>query len=295
MNWRYLVGDIVNRAVQAALSSRVMPLTRYVPPGQFWVYDVQRFAGTRDLTVVFDVGANVGQTAYGLVRYLPNSKIFCVEPVAATMQILKARCARHKNICFVQAAFGSRRETTSMRLHTNSELNTLIEDQPRVADLTGQTEIVTVETIDNFCRDRAIDRIDLLKIDVQGWELEVLRGAKMMLSRNSIWFVIAEVGFRKSDTDMQPFAELNEFMQISKFDFCGFYDTYRYGPAKQFVGFSNALYVNTNFVHVNAQSKSGFGVVVAPCQSTPTGLVGPTDQRVRGPAKFSASMVGLGI
>jgi FkbM family methyltransferase len=253
MNWRYLVGDIVNRAAHAVLSSRMMPLTRYIPPGQFWIYDIQRFAGTRDLPVVFDVGANIGQTVYGLVRYLPNALIFCIEPVEATMEQLKARYARHKNLRFVQLAFGSRRETINMRLHTDSELNTLIDDQPRVADLTGQTEIVTVETIDSFCRVQALDRIDILKIDVQGWELEVLRGANMMLSRNSIRFVIAEVGFRKSDTDIQQFAELNEFMQVSKFDFCGLYDTYRYGPAKQFVGFSNALYVNTSFVHADAK------------------------------------------
>jgi FkbM family methyltransferase len=252
MNWRYLVGDIANRAAQAVLSSRMMPLTRYIPPGHFWLYDVLRFAGKRDLPIVFDVGANIGQTAYGLVRYLPKAQIFCVEPVGVTIQQLKARYAHHKNIRFVQLAFGSSRETIDMPLHKDSELNTLISNQPRVTDLTGETEIVTVETIDNFCHNHMLDRIDLLKIDVQGWELEVLRGANTMLSRNAIWFVIAEVGFRRSDTDMQQFAELNDFMQASKFDFCGLYDTYRYGPAKQFVGFSNALYVNTNFVHARS-------------------------------------------
>ena len=86
-------------------------------------------------------------------------------------------------------------------------------------------------------------------MDVEGWELEVLRGANTMISRNAIHFVIAEVGFRRSDTAHQHFAELNDFMQVNRFDFCGFYDTFRYGPAKQFVGFSNALYVNTHFIH----------------------------------------------
>lgn len=230
-----------------------MPLTRYVPPGQFWLYDVLRFAGTRGLLVAFDVGANIGQTAYGLVRYLPNAQIFCVEPVGATMQQLKARYGHHKNICFVQRAFGMQRQTVDMPLHKDSELNTLISNQPRVADLTGQTEVVTIETVDDFCREHALDHIDILKIDVQGWELEVLRGANMMLSRNAIWFVFAEVGFRRSDTDMQHFADLNDFMEYNRFQFCGLYDIYRYGPAKQFVGFSNALYVNTNFMPTTVQ------------------------------------------
>jgi FkbM family methyltransferase len=233
----------------------MMPLNRYIPPGLFWIYDVQRFAGTRNLQIVFDVGANIGQTACGLIQYLPNAQIFCVEPVAATMQQLKQRYAHQRNIRFVQLAFGSRRERIGIRLHRNSELNTLIQRQSCGSDLTEETETVTIETLDNFCRDNAIDCIDLLKLDVQGWELEVLRGANSLLSRNLIWFVFCEVAFRRQDT-MQYFAELNEFMQFSRFDFCGFYDTYRYGSAKQLVGFSNALYVNSNFVRPKPQESA---------------------------------------
>jgi FkbM family methyltransferase len=256
MNWRYFVGDALGKVTHGLLSSRMMPLTRYVPPGWSWLYDVQRFAGTRDLLVAFDVGANVGQTAYGLVRYLPNAQIFCVEPVCATMQQLKARYSRYPNIRLVQLAFGSKREIRSLHIHKDSGRNTLVEELPSEADLTGETEAVTVETIDNFCCDHRIDRIDILKMDVQGWELEALLGAKQMLSRNAIRFVIAEVGFRRSETDMQHFAELNDFIQANRFDFCGFYDTFRYGSAKQFVGFSNALYINTHFLQGNQHYSS---------------------------------------
>ncbi len=247
LNYRYLVGNTLGKVAHAVLSSRIMPLTRYVPVGTFWLYDVQRFAGTRNLRIVFDVGANIGQTAYGLVRYLPHAQIFCVEPVGPTLQRLKSRYAHYHNIQFVQLAFGSRREQRTIPLHKDSERNTLCAEQLQDANLTGEIETVTVETIDNFCRDHAIDRIDILKMDVQGWELEALRGADIMLSRDAVQFVMAEVAFRRSEPDMQHFAELNDFMQARKFNLCGFYDTYRYGPAKQFVGFSNALYINTHF------------------------------------------------
>jgi hypothetical protein len=146
----------------------------------------------------------------------------------------------------VQLTFGGRRETVRMRLHADSELNTLVIDQPRVADLNLERETATVETIDNFCRDHAIDCIDLLKVDVQGWELEVLRGADAILSRNAIGFIISGVAFCRSDVHMQEFGELSEFMQKVRF-FLAFM-IYRYGSAKQFVGFSNALYVNIPFV-----------------------------------------------
>jgi hypothetical protein len=43
MNWRYFAG------INAVLSAQIVPLTRYVPAGHFWLYDVQGFARTRDL------------------------------------------------------------------------------------------------------------------------------------------------------------------------------------------------------------------------------------------------------
>jgi FkbM family methyltransferase len=247
MNWRYFVGDTVNKGINAVLSAPIVPLTRYVPAGHFWLYDVQRFARTRDLNVIFDVGANIGQTACDLVRYLPKANIFCVEPVSVSMQTLKAKYASYNNIHFAQLAFGSRRETRTIPLHHDSELNTLVRDQPRIADLTGQNERILVETVDNFCQQQKIEFIDLLKMDVQGWELEVLRGADALLARNAIHFVFAEVGFQKSDTDMQYFCEFHEYVQVHGLDFCGLYNSFRYGPAKQFVSFSNALYVNSSF------------------------------------------------
>ena len=45
---------------------------------------------------------------------------------------------------------------------------------------------VQVETLDNYCQRNSISKIDLLKIDTQGYDLEVLRGAKQMLSEHRI-------------------------------------------------------------------------------------------------------------
>jgi hypothetical protein len=49
-------------------------------------------------------------------------------------------------------------------------------------------------------------------MDVQGWELEVLEGAKHMIAGQRIRFVLAEVGFRRRDSDMQYFEDLNFFL-----------------------------------------------------------------------------------
>ena len=68
-----------------------------------------------------------------------------------------------------------------------------------------------------------------------------------MLGRDAIHFIFAEVGFERLDTHIQQFSELHNFMERKGFNFCGLYDSFRYGAGRTFVGFSNALYINSAF------------------------------------------------
>lgn len=236
MNWRYAVGSILTRASNAALSSPLFPLTRYVPPGKSWLYDIQRTNGTRRAGVIFDVGANIGQTAWDLVRYFPGARIYCFEPVRSTYDKLVANYGDHPSVTCVCSALGSLTEKRQMNLGRESGLNTFVSSFPE--RLTGQVEEVSITTVDQFCAANAIGEIDILKMDVQGWELEVLKGC----SQNPK-FVFAEVGFRSGEDDMQQFPAFHSHMESRGYLFGGLYDTFRYGNAKEFVLFANALYV----------------------------------------------------
>jgi hypothetical protein len=81
-------------------------------------------------------------------------------------------------------------------------------------------------------------------MDVQGHELEVLRGAKSLLDAKRIRFIYSEVTFRRDDVEMQHFGQLNDFLEQHDFFLCGFYEPSRWGPCKRTLGFCNALYQN---------------------------------------------------
>jgi len=240
MNWRYVLGSAANRVEHAVMS--VAPHSRYVPTGRNWLYDVRRFAGGRRIEVILDVGANEGQTAWGLVRYFPHAKIHCFEPVSSTMAKLQARYSRYSNIAFHQSALGSAPGQVTIPLHAFSELNTLVRDQPRTEDLTGSVETISVGTLDAFCIANGIDMVDLLKMDVQGWETEVLAGAAGLVRERRIRFIFAEVGFRRADSDMSYFDDINALMEREGYWLCGFYNPFRWGARKQFLGFADALF-----------------------------------------------------
>jgi FkbM family methyltransferase len=221
------------------VSARTFPLTRYFPHGLISLYDIQRCAGVRDIGVVFDVGANTGQTAWGLTRYFPSSPIYCFEPVGQTYEILLRDYGQKVNC--VRMALGRFPGKQIIQLYSDSELNTF--SAARSGAVSVGVEAVEVGTVDQFCSEHGITEIGLLKLDVQGWEMEVLSGAARMLGSGAIRFIFAEVGFRRRDRDMQAFAPLNDYLDSLGYEFCGLYDSFRWGESKSLVGFANALYV----------------------------------------------------
>jgi FkbM family methyltransferase len=247
MGLKYTIGATADALLQSILSSRAFPLTRYFPRGRSWLYDVQRFARTRDLKVAFDVGASAGQTASDILRYLPRSRIYCFEPISSTFDALVARHGTRSNVCCIRQALGAQKGRATVQLRRDSEYNSLIVTETGARHLTGSQEEVEINTIDLFCAELQIERIDILKIDVQGYELEVIKGAKRMLSSNSVRFVFAEVGFRPNDLEIQMFGDFNSAMSDHGFLFSGLYDLLRYGDNKEFTLFANALYMHANF------------------------------------------------
>lgn len=235
---KYAIGRAANRAMHAALRHPWFPLAREVPNGLSTWYDIQRLAGRRDLCVIFDVGANVGQTAYQLVRYFPRAQIHCFEPVALTFQQLSKQYGTQ--VTCHRMALGDKYAQMEISTFSNPELNTFADGRADAVPL-GR-EVVTVDTVDRFCEAHGIQRIDVLKMDVQGWEMNVLRGALKMLQGRCVKFILAEVGFRARDRDMQDFGELNSYLDALGFELCGFYDVFRWGPGRALVGFANALY-----------------------------------------------------
>jgi FkbM family methyltransferase len=156
---------------------------RVLPRGIDVAYDIAIFFPMYRIDIVFDVGANVGQSAKCYLGCFPRSHIYCFEPVRDTFRQLQDNLKGNNRIHCVQLALGSSKGKGEMALQGNSEMFFLSgqsKDSPANEDV--MTEDVDIVTLDEFCCDRKIGQVNYLKIDTEGGDLEVLRGGENMLN-----------------------------------------------------------------------------------------------------------------
>lgn len=147
--------------------------------------------------VLFDVGANVGEWSFAVSNYLKgDATLFMFEPQPACRSFLAPLI--EKGAVLTQAAVGEAEgEATfftpeATGIGGNASLH--LRRDSHCSKSRFVTQKVKVVTIDHFMDLRRIDRIDFLKMDIEGNELAALRGAEKALQRKAIRALSFEFG-----------------------------------------------------------------------------------------------------
>lgn len=152
--------------------------------------------------VIFDVGANVGQTATTLAAQFPSAHVFSFEPDPQVFEQLRANVASMPNVSPHPIAFGAENATRSLFVTKSSEGSSLLPIAAEAsrfslggwAQSAGEKS-VRVQRLDRFAAEHGIKTIDLLKSDTQGAELHVFEGAGDLLHPAAIRAIFCEVMF----------------------------------------------------------------------------------------------------
>lgn len=153
---------------------------------------------------IFDVGANQGQFLRMALREIDPTltRIHCFEPSKAAFAILSNGFAECRNVCLNN--FGLAASQGEAVLYSDEPASGLASLTQRRLEHFGIShdcsEAVMLETVDAYCDLNGIHEITLLKIDVEGHELDVLRGAASMVAKQAIGAVTFEFGGCNIDT-----------------------------------------------------------------------------------------------
>lgn len=127
--------------------------------------------------VIVDLGANIGLTALMLADQFPEARVICVEPHPENVLLL-----RHNLQCLgsratiIQAAVADQPGTMRLALATEHYNASLVRDSEEGVE-------VRTLTVDDLCQEADIDKIDILKMDIEGAEKLILAGQPAWLSK----------------------------------------------------------------------------------------------------------------
>jgi FkbM family methyltransferase len=137
-----------------------------------------------DDPVAFDVGFHDGASTGEILRARPKAQVKGFDPSRFALQCYEKNFISDKRIAFENQGLSS--EPGELEFHDYQNMcNSLA---PR-KEMWGQTLTiykVPITTVDKFCAERGIDRINLMKIDAEGYDLSVLEGARELLTNQGV-------------------------------------------------------------------------------------------------------------
>lgn len=175
--------------------------------GEIWIINhfINHLLPNNKPIVIFDVGANVGCYTLKIISSLKersDAKIYCFEPSKYTFKILIDNLSNYKNVKLFNFGFSDKKESVTLYSDKKgSGLASIYNRRLNHFDIDlNYKELIHLESLDNFCKNKGIDHINFLKLDVEGHEYKALKGAKDLISKNSIDFIQFEFGGANIDS-----------------------------------------------------------------------------------------------
>lgn len=193
--------------------------------------------------IIFDVGGNEGESIDFFSNLFANPTIYSFEPEKQSYLKLIKKYGKNKEIKLFNLAFGNKKEELKLKINIKSSTSTFSKINPQSKYYNLKSLILNpnknhtflgeekaqVEKIDNFFNEKKIDTIHILKIDTEGFELNVIEGAKETLQKTKIIIIEFQLNDMYLDYDpkkIENFLIVNNFSLVksSKFPFMPYED-----------------------------------------------------------------------
>jgi FkbM family methyltransferase len=203
---------------------------------------------------VLDVGSHKGETFRHFSNLIPGDlTYFGFEPnpesFAALSGIAESASNTSRSVSFFPTAVGATSESVVFRIAKASEVSGILVPETELLERvpSGDHELKATVEVDQICVDDFIERnqlgsVDILKIDTEGYDLEVVRGAVNSLRRGLVDVVVCEVFFVKYRENQAFFWDIATELASLGFSFVNLFDARNTSQARLYT--ANAIWVS---------------------------------------------------
>lgn len=218
--------------------------------------------------VIFDVGANKGQSIERFKKIFPNCIIHAFEPIKVEFDFLKKKYENDKNVHLNNFAIGSKNEEKIFFINKKSSVSSFYKFNKNTqwlkttsreygvdpSSFLVKNEIVKIIKLDYYLYKKKISNVDILKIDTQGFEEEVLIGSKKSFLKNIISVIETEAIFDNVYEKKLNFFDLEKYLLPNNFRFAGI-ETCHNNLFEGTYFFADLLYINTKKINLKKYIK----------------------------------------
>lgn len=220
--------------------------------------DQQNLLNGIDVKTIIDAGANAGQTTLKYKKLFPESNIYGFEPFPEIFEKFKNAYQHDKFVITEQIALSNKTGEDVLNINSSVCTNSLLEAVDAYAESlqyknVGKITIKTI-TLDQYCQENNIKNIDILKMDVQGGELQILQGAENMLKEKKISIIFSEVEFAEIYKNQPLFFNICEYLNRYGYSLYNIYNECSDQNGQLFSG--DAIFINDGTIRRKNNNQS---------------------------------------
>lgn len=185
---------------------------------------------TSKFPVILDAGFHNGQTSRKYRQFFPSSKIWGFEPTSDLYLNSLKSFSKDDKLIIQQKAISDKVGFTEFCINNISSTNSLLPRNEKgkkyfspEADLKEKIQVKTT-TIDQIIKDQDLDKIDILKMDIQGGELMALKGAIQALENQKIDLIYLEMFFIEHYSNSPMYFDLAKMLSDYGYKIFSLYD-----------------------------------------------------------------------
>jgi FkbM family methyltransferase len=182
------------------------------------------FLQPRPFRTILDIGANTGQFAATLRASFPSADIHSFEPLETSYRVMSRATSGDSKLKVYRTALGDREGTIEMFAHNFTPSSSVLRMTQLHKEAFGGTSACSVQTVplttlDKWAEDHPVSEPMLIKIDVQGYERQVIRGGAKTVRLAAV--LVVEVAFTALYEGQCLFPEVYDDLRSAGFEFTG--------------------------------------------------------------------------
>jgi len=168
--------------------------------------------------VIFDVGACDGSSIIDFKNLFSTSNIYSFEPFPFAFENLTRLSEKYNNVYTEKIAISNKNGFSNFYVNKSHATNSLLKSKLTNSFIDVQSvnnSIIQIETktLDSILEERNIDKIDILKLDVQGGEILVFEGAVNALREKKIKIIYTEIWFIEGYENQPLYSDIAGFLK----------------------------------------------------------------------------------